>query len=131
MSGGNVGITRRGRSGNSINGCGMRFFGLKSCDTCRKAQKQLREAAVGFEVIDVRADGLGADVIADIVAAFGDDAVNKRSATWRALTEAERNQPVSDLLSAHPLLLKRPTIVRNGNWTQGWGPEVRSLYLGG
>ena len=35
----------------------MRFFGLKTCDTCRKALKSLAEAGMSPEVIDVRKDG--------------------------------------------------------------------------
>ena len=38
----------------------MRLYGLKNCDTCRKAMKALPQA----EFVDVRADGVPADVLA-------------------------------------------------------------------
>ncbi|MGA1613468.1 MAG: arsenate reductase family protein, partial [Lutimaribacter sp.] len=38
----------------------MKLYGLKNCDTCRKALKALPQA----QLVDVRTDGVGADVLA-------------------------------------------------------------------
>jgi arsenate reductase-like glutaredoxin family protein len=108
----------------------MRFFGLKSCDTCRKAQKALRAAGHDPQVIDVRADGIDPVDLQAILEAFGDKAVNTRSTTWRGLTEAERQRPTADLLTKHPTLLKRPVIEVNGQWHQGWTKPVQEALLG-
>lgn len=107
----------------------MRFFGLKTCDTCRKARKALEAAGRAPEVIDVRADGVAPDDLASIVAAFGDGAVNRSSATWRALSEADRALPVADLLAAHPTVMKRPVIAAGGVWYLGWKPDVQAALL--
>ena len=63
----------------------MRFFGLKSCDTCRKALRALDGRDV--EVIDVRADGVSDADRAAMIAAFADKVLNTRSTTWRGLSE--------------------------------------------
>ncbi|MEY8837433.1 ArsC/Spx/MgsR family protein, partial [Cribrihabitans sp. XS_ASV171] len=76
----------------------MRLFGLKTCDTCRKALKTLPDA----EYVDVRADGVPSEVIERALAEFGDRLVNTRSTTWRGLSEDERSQSPSHLLAAHP-----------------------------
>ncbi len=102
----------------------MRFFGLKACDTCRKALKELANHEV--EVIDVRSDGVSDTDRAAIIAAFGDKALNTRSTTWRNLSEAERAQVPDTLLSAHPTLMKRPVIENNGAWYQGWTPATKA-----
>lgn len=102
----------------------MRFFGLKTCDTCRKALKSL--AAKDVTVIDVRADGVSDADRAAIVAAFGAAAVNTRSTTWRGLDEDERAQAPEALLAAHPALMKRPVIELDGAWYQGWTPATRA-----
>ena len=102
----------------------MRFFGLKTCDTCRKALKALAEQEV--QVIDVRADGVSDTDRAAIVAAFGDKAINTRSTTWRGLDDAARTLAPEALLAAHPTLMKRPVIEHNGTWYQGWTPETRA-----
>ena len=108
----------------------MRFFGLKSCDTCRKAQKALLAAGHTPEVTDVRADGLTDADIAMIVERFGDGAINRSSTTWRGLDEAEKTLAPEALLRAHPTLLKRPVIVTEDGMTIGWKPDVQARYLG-
>lgn len=102
----------------------MRFFGLKTCDTCRKALKKLADRDV--VVIDVRADGVTDADRAAIIAAFGQGAVNTRSTTWRGLSEEARTQDVAILLAEHPTLMKRPVVEFNGTWYQGWTPETRA-----
>jgi arsenate reductase-like glutaredoxin family protein len=108
----------------------MRFFGLKSCDTCRKALKQLEEAGYDPIVIDVRVDGASVADRAQILAEFGDTAINRASTTWRGLTEAEKATDPEKLLAAHPTLMKRPVIEHGGAWTIGWKPDVQAKYLG-
>lgn len=108
----------------------MRFFGLKTCDTCRKALKSLAEAGFSPEVIDVRKDGVAADDLARIVSQFGEGAINRASTTWRGLTDDEKQGDPVALLSAHPTLMKRPVIDADGEWTIGWKAEVQAKYLG-
>jgi len=107
----------------------MRIFVLKTCDTCRKALKALRDAGHVPEVIDVRADGVSAQTIAAVLAQLGDAVVNKSSATWRGLSDAEKARPVADLLVDHPTLIKRPVIDVDGTFSVGWKPETQAKYL--
>lgn len=109
----------------------MKFFGLKSCDTCRKAQKALTEAGYDLTVQDVRTDGLGAATIARFLEAFSDDLVNRRSTTWRGLSEADRARDPATLLAENPTLMKRPVIeTDDGTLHLGWGKDVQSALLG-
>ena len=108
----------------------MRFFGLKTCDTCRKALKALAAAGETPEVIDVRADGVTGPDLSEIVARFGDMSINRASTTWRGLSEAERARDPLELLSEHPTLMKRPVIHSGDDWTIGWKPDVQSKWLG-
>lgn len=109
----------------------MRFFGLKSCDTCRKALKALTATGYTPEVIDVRADGLSDRDRATIIAEFADAALNRASTTWRRLSDAEKAADPAELLAAHPTLMKRPVIEADGTWTIGWKADVQAKYLGG
>ena len=68
----------------------MRIWGLKSCDTCRKAVKELAAAGHAPAYVDVRADGVERADLERFFAEFGEALVNKRSTTWRGLSEAER-----------------------------------------
>ena len=100
----------------------MRLFGLKNCDTCRKALKTLETA----EFVDVRAQGVPKDVMAQALEQFGAALVNSRSTTWRNLSEAERAIAPMDLLAAHPTLMKRPLIEKDGQLFLGWGKDVQT-----
>lgn len=108
----------------------MRFFGLKSCDTCRKALKALAENGHRPDVIDVRADGVSAEDRDAILAAFGETALNRASTTWRGLSEAEKLEEPSALLAAHPTLMKRPIIEHEGKLYLGWKKDVQDALLG-
>jgi arsenate reductase-like glutaredoxin family protein len=108
----------------------MRIYLLKTCDTCRKALKELRAAGHQPEVVELREDGLAADDIARFHAAFGDALVNRRSTTWRNLAEAERAGAPQALLAAHPTLMKRPVIETGaGRLHLGWDAATRAAVL--
>ncbi|MBC58635.1 MAG: arsenate reductase [Confluentimicrobium sp.] len=107
----------------------MQVYGLKNCDTCRKAMKSL--AAAGHEVtfVDVRADGLPEAEVQRFLTEFGDDLLNRRSTTWRGLSEEERAGDPLTLLRAHPALMKRPVIDHGGQLWLGWGKDVQAALL--
>lgn len=100
----------------------MRLYGLKTCDTCRKALKSIDEV----DYVDVRDQGVPAVVLAQAYELFGDALLNTRSTTWRGLDEVERTRPVLELLSEHPTLMKRPLIEREGEMFLGWTPQTRA-----
>ena len=108
----------------------MRVFALKTCDTCRKALKTMREAGFEPEVIDVRADGVPDADRAAILAGFGEAALNKASTTWRGLDDAEKAKPADILLAEHPTLMKRPVIEKDGQWYMGWKADVQRAVIG-
>nr|WP_319247100.1 ArsC/Spx/MgsR family protein [uncultured Celeribacter sp.] len=101
-----------------------RIYGLKTCDTCRKAVK-----ALGAELQDVRENPLSRADLERFHAAFGEKILNTRSTTWRGLDEAERARPMLDLITEHPALMKRPVIERDGQLYLGWAKDVQIALL--
>jgi arsenate reductase-like glutaredoxin family protein len=98
-----------------------KIYGIKTCDTCRKATKTL-----GLELTDIRTNPLSLDELKRFHAAFGDALLNTRSTTWRGLSQDERARPPLDLLSDHPTLMKRPVIDVEGKLYLGWGKDVQA-----
>jgi arsenate reductase (glutaredoxin) len=98
------------------------IYGLKTCDTCRKALKALPAA----RFVDVRAEGVPEPLLDRALAAFPDTLLNTRSTTWRGLDEATRQGAPADLISAHPTLMKRPLIVAGERLLLGWGKDVQA-----
>lgn len=101
------------------------IYGIKTCDTCRKALKSLEGT-----LHDVRAEPLSTTQLERFHAAFGDALLNTRSTTWRGLDEAERARAPLDLLADHPTLMKRPVIDANGTLYLGWGKDVQAALVG-
>ncbi len=100
----------------------MRLYGLKTCDTCRKALKSLPDA----EFIDVRAQGVPDEVMARAQVAFGANLLNTRSTTWRNLDAESRARPAAELLREYPALMKRPLIEAGEALYLGWGEDTRA-----
>ena len=91
----------------------LRVYGLKNCDSCRKALKWLAAENIAHEFVDVRADGVSADQLKNWIENIGvEKLVNKSSTSWRQLDEADKQdlspKAVLALLQAHITLVKRP-----------------------
>ncbi|TDT74863.1 arsenate reductase-like glutaredoxin family protein [Litoreibacter halocynthiae] len=97
----------------------MKLYGIKTCDTCRKALKALPNA----QFIDVRATPLDRAELQRFLDTFGADLINTRSTTWRGMSDAERAADPLDQLTAHPTLMKRP-VIDNGALYLGWNKDL-------
>ena len=112
----------------------MIFYGLKTCDTCRKAQKELRAAGIDFDVIDVRADGVNADKLREWANKTDwKKLLNTRSTTWRNLDAGDKDgidEVIAvALMAAHPTLIKRPVIEVGDETYVGWSAETKAALF--
>lgn len=98
------------------------LYGLKNCDTCRKALKALPYA----RFVDVREVGVPHQVMAQAFAQFEDALLNTRSATWRGLDVQERKLAPLELLAQHPTLMKRPLIQADDRLLLGWSAQTQA-----
>ncbi len=90
-------------------------YGIRNCDTCRKALKWLDAEGIAHRFVDFRTDGLDEANLRGWVAELGwERLLNRRGTTWRKLPEAERtNVAEADairLMLANPTLIKRPVL---------------------
>lgn len=95
------------------------LYGIRTCDTCRKARRWLESHDIPHRYHDLRSDGLDAATLDRWIEAAGPDAViNKRGTTWRKLaTELDADltsAAARDLILSHPTLVKRPIIEADG-----------------
>ena len=107
------------------------LYGLKTCDTCRKARRALEGAGREVAFVDLREDEGLASRLDVWLAAAPDALVNRASTTWRGLPDADKARAETDpcgLLAEHPALIKRPVIDDGGAVTVGWKPDVRARY---
>ncbi|WP_039020234.1 arsenate reductase family protein [Halocynthiibacter namhaensis] len=108
----------------------MKLYGIKACDTCRKALRELTKSGFVVEFVDIRATPQDAAFFDQVFATFGGISVNQRSKTWREMTETDRELPKSQMFTAFPTVMKRPVIEDDGVMTLGWSPETKAQWTG-
>ncbi len=91
------------------------IFGIPNCDKCRAALNWFAAAGIGHRLHDIRADGLDATLVRHWLEVVGaDQLVNRRSTTWRQISEDQRDlddaRHVVALILEHPTLVKRPVV---------------------
>lgn len=74
----------------------VKIYGIKNCDTMKKAFKWLDENDVSYDFHDYKKQGADADVLTRAIAAHGwDSVINKRGTSWRKL-DANTQSAMSD-----------------------------------
>ena len=108
----------------------IKIYGLKSCDTCRKAKKDFMLANRLFEFFDLKSDGVKKQKIFYWLEELGPETlINKRSTTWRELEEPTKTNlnksQLIDLVMLKPTLIKRPLFELNDFVIFGYGDEQK------
>lgn len=109
----------------------IKVYGLKNCDTCRKALKWLEVRGLEHVFHDLRADGIDKADVENFAASVGwEKLLNKSSTTWRALDDAEKEgvnkKKAIALMVAHPALIKRPVFDLGGTYVVGFRDEQKA-----
>ncbi len=93
----------------------IKLFGIKNCDTVKKARQWLEQNSLAYDFHDVRADGLTASKVKEWLNDVDWQVlVNKRSTTWKKLTDEVKDKlgpdNVIEVLLDNPTLIKRPVL---------------------
>ncbi|EKT63616.1 ArsC family reductase [Providencia burhodogranariea] len=97
------------------------MYGIKNCDTIKKARRYLEDNDVSYQFHDYRVDGLDDALLSTFISQLGWEVlVNKRGTTWRKLNDEEKNAVVDaasakKVLLAEPAMIKRPVLVSADN----------------
>jgi len=93
----------------------LKIFGIRNCDTMKKAMHFLEAQGLAYEFVDYRQAGVAAKHLPDWCAR-GDwqTLLNKRGLTWKKLSDAERDNldaaKAMQLMAEYPTLIKRPVL---------------------
>lgn len=112
------------------------IYGIKNCDTMKKAFAWLEAKGVAYRFHDYRKAGIDAITLRRWCAALGWEALlNKRGTTWRKL--APEQQATADeaaaiaLMQAQPSVIRRPVIeLGSGELLVGFDPDHLARTLG-
>ncbi len=103
----------------------IKIYGIKNCDKCRKAVYFLSDSAMFYDIKD---KPLSDGDISLFLVKLGETLVNKKSLTWRTLSDEDKNMNLNDLIRKFPLLIKRPLIKFNESITVGWDEEIKKIF---
>ena len=91
------------------------MYGIKNCDTIKKAKKWLETNGVEFTFHDYRTQGLSDELLASLESSLGWEAMlNKRGTTWRKLPEETKDainkETALIIMLENPAIIKRPIL---------------------
>lgn len=112
------------------------LYGIKNCDTVKKARRWLEDNGVEARFHDYRVDGLDDTLIQTLLDKQGWEAMlNTRGTTWRKLDESVRAacdnaDAAKALMLEHPAVIKRPFLLADsGQSLLGFKPESYAQFV--
>ncbi len=104
------------------------LYGIKNCDTVKKARRWLETQQIEYIFHDFRVDGLKKNLLEDILKHIDyETLLNKRGTTWRKLTEEQKSKLTKTraitLMLEYPALIKRPVLDVKGRFHIGFKDE--------
>ncbi len=108
------------------------IYGIKACDTMKKARDWLDQHAVAYRFHDYKVSGVSKDVIEGWARQVGWEVLlNRAGTTFRKLPDADKADLTESkaiaLMVAHPSMIKRPVLeTGEGSLLVGFKPETYS-----
>jgi len=109
------------------------IFGIKNCDTMKKAFAWLDTQGISYDFIDYKKTGVVADHIDSWNKRIGwETLLNRKGLTWKKLSEADRSNvdeaKALALMKTNPTLIKRPVLVNGKKAIVGFTPESYLVF---
>lgn len=94
----------------------LKLFGIKNCNTVKKAIDWMNISNISFEFMDVKKDSLNIDILNDWVQNMPvnyswESLVNKSGMTWRKLDD-DQKKSAGNLDGALALILEKPSVMK-------------------
>jgi arsenate reductase len=105
------------------------IYGIKNCDTMKKARTWLEGHGVAYDFYDYKAAGIARDRLQEWVGKVGWEVLlNRAGTTFRALPDSEKTGLDADkalaLMLAQPSMIKRPVLDLGDRLLVGFKPEA-------
>ncbi len=112
------------------------IYGIKACDTMKKARAWLEAAGIEYAFHDYRVDGIDEARLRGWIAQVGWEVLlNRAGTTFRKLPEAERDgvdeARAIRLMLSQPAMIKRPVLDLGGRIVVGFRPEAYQASVKG
>lgn len=112
------------------------IYGIKACDTMKKARAWLDAHGVAYAFYDYKTQGIAPAKLAGWVEKAGwTTLINRSGTTFRNLPEAEKADldagKAIALMLAQPSMIKRPVLEHGDGLLVGFRPDAYAAALGG
>jgi arsenate reductase len=112
------------------------IYGIKNCDTMKKARAWLDGRGVAYDFHDYKTAGIGRAQIEVWARAVGwETLLNRAGTTFRALPERDKGglteKKAIALMMAQPSMIKRPVLDIDGKLVVGFKAEQYTEAFGG
>ena len=109
-------------------------YGIKNCDTMKKARAWLGSNGVQYEFHDYKASGVDADVLQRWAGEVGWEVLlNRAGTTFRKLSDEQKTglneRKAIGLMVAQPSMIKRPVLQKGRKLLVGFDPAVYKKEL--
>lgn len=106
-----------------------KIYGIKNCDTMKKAFDWLKANGIAYDFHDYRSEGIDIDTVGDWCGKIGwEKVLNKASTTFKELPDADKaaldEEKAVALMVRLPTMIKRPMLVLEGIVTNGFKPAT-------
>ena len=111
------------------------LYGIRNCDTMKKASTWLDSHGVDYTFHDYKKEGVTSEKLRDWAGQVGWEVLlNRAGTTFRKLSDADK-QGIDEaraiaLMAAQPSMIKRPVLEANGQLLVGFRPEQYQAMLG-
>jgi arsenate reductase len=111
------------------------LYGIKACDTMKKARAWLDAHGVAYSFHDYKAEGIDKASLERWAKKVGWETIlNRAGTTFRKLPEQDRaglsERKAIGLMLAQPSMIKRPVLDDGGDLIVGFKPEVYAKHFG-
>jgi Spx/MgsR family transcriptional regulator len=110
------------------------LYGIKNCDTVKKAKKWLDANGINYSYHDFRTDGITSEMVENWLRKSSlETVINKRSTTWKALDDSSKStlnmSSAAALCAKHETLIKRPVLDIDGEIHLGFSEALYSQHF--
>jgi len=104
------------------------LYGIKNCDSVKKARKWLIEKNIDYQFHDFRSDGISEELVQGFIAQSSWEALlNKRSTSWKQLEIVQKEEMTQEkaiaLILETPTLIKRPVLSSDEHFFIGFNVD--------
>ena len=112
----------------------LTIYGIKNCDTMKKAFAWLDKHGVAYVFHDYKKSGIDADVLKRAIASEEwENVLNRKGTTWRALPDDVKNAMTDGralkLAAENPSVIRRPLLIKGSKMIFGFSPEDYKAFF--